>query len=74
MRWRRNPVGEQHRALGQIGDHLQRAGDVALLAGREFELQWPAFLVDERTDFGRETAARATQTAISITLFAVAPC
>jgi hypothetical protein len=67
-------ICEEHGPLGQIRDHLRRAFDVASLPRRQFELQRPAFLVDERVDFCREPASGATQTSISIPLFAVAHC
>ena len=67
-------VGKEHRARGQVGDHLRRAFDVALLSCRQFEFQRSALAVDERVDFRCEAAPGATQTAISIPLFAVAPC
>ena len=67
-------VGQQHRAVWKLRDHLWGAGDVALLTRRQFQLERPAFLVDEHVDFCGETASRATQTSISIPLVAVAPC
>jgi hypothetical protein len=44
-------VGQQNRAFGQVGDHFGRAGDVAILAGRQLELDRSALLVDESVDF-----------------------
>ena len=58
-------VGEQGRALWQIGDKLQHAGDVALLAGGQLQLDRALLLVDDRVDIRRETASGATQTSIS---------
>ena len=67
-------VGDQHRVFRQIGDQLGRAGDVAGLAGSQFELDRPPVLVDERMDFGGEPASGTTQTSILTPLLAVAPC
>src|SRR6202521_1671029 len=67
-------VGDQHRVFRQIGDQLGRASDVAGLAGGQFELDRPPLLVDERVDFGGESASGTTQTSILTPLFAVAPC
>ena len=67
-------IGDENCAGGQVDDEVRRAGDVALLARRQLQLDRPALLVDKRVDFGREPAPRATQTAIRTPLFAVAPC
>jgi len=71
-------VSQQHRVLGQTRDQFRRAFDIALLPGREFELQRTTFSVDERVDFRREAASGVTQTSIIASsfrpLFAVAPC
>lgn len=67
-------VRQQHGAFREIGDQPFRAGDVALFAGSELELDWATLAVDERVDLGGEVASGATQTAISTPLLAVAPC
>ena len=67
-------VGKKQGALGQVGDHLRRAGDVGVLASCQLELDRVTLLVDDRMDFGREAASGAAQTTISPPLFAVAPC
>lgn len=67
-------VGEQHGTLRQFLDQVRCGGDVALLACREHQLDRPALGVDKSMDFGCQPASGTTETMISTTLFAVAPC
>ena len=55
-------VGQKQSAFGKVGDHLERASDVCVLARCRLELEWPTLLVDDRLDFGRDTASEPAQT------------
>jgi hypothetical protein len=54
----------------------QHVGDLSVmrLSGRQAEPDWEPLRIDDRVDFGREAASGATETVISIPLFAVAAC
>jgi hypothetical protein len=47
---------------------------IMALPGGKFQSDREALPVHDRVDFGRETASGATETMISIPLFAVAAC
>jgi hypothetical protein len=67
-------VGQHDRAGAEMIEQL--VGDLAVmrLAGGQAEPDREALRVDDGVDFGREPAARATETVISTPLFAVAAC
>ena len=44
------------------------------LTSGQAQPDWEPLRIDDRVDFGREAAAGATETVISIPLFAVAAC
>ena len=53
-------IGEQDSADGQVGPQFWRAGDVAFLARRQFQLDRTALPIDDRMDFRRKAASRTT--------------
>ena len=47
---------------------------IVALSSSKAQSDWEALRIDDRVDFGREPASGATETMISIPLFAVAAC
>jgi hypothetical protein len=67
-------VGKHDGARFEPVEQPERGWCVVRLACGQAEPERKALPVDERVDFGRETAPGATETMISTPLFAVAAC
>ena len=67
-------VGEHDHVRPKVVEQIVRDLAIMCLPSGQAEPDREALRIDDRVDFGRESASGATETMISIPLFAVAAC